>query len=195
MSKQRLLKSIQFFRNSFIILEYFIFLHEFYVNSSWSTSSFYTSFMLIPGLYLFGKSGFTIFQNNLSLTKEGFSLFKNFSNSILKSLLQYLFFFFFLFFVCSQRLVRSFYETNIFHYVDLLVMAFRIDLRHIWGMISPRRFFFNPLSAIITKWSNTLKQFVGKLATNCLSVFDHFVGFALKGLMVRVYLIHLKTFD
>ena len=32
------------------------------------------------------------------------------------------------------------------------------------------------------KWSNTLKQFVGKLPTNCLSVFDHFVGLAFKGL-------------
>ena len=31
----------------------------------------------------------------------------------------------------------------------------------------------NPLSANPTKWSNTLKQFVGKLSTNCLSVFDH----------------------
>ena len=40
----------------------------------------------------------------------------------------------------------------------------------------------NPLSANPTKWSNTLKQFVGKLPTNCLSVFDHFVGLALKGL-------------
>ena len=177
MSKQRLLKSIQFFRNSFIILEYFIFLHEFYVNSR---------------TFFIWKKWFYHFPKQLTLTKEGFCLFKNFSNSILKSLLQYLFFFFF---VCSQRLVRSFYETNIFHYVDLLVMAFRIDLRHIWSMISPRRFFFNPLSAIITKWSNTLKQFVGKLATNCLGVSDHFVGFALKGLMVRVYLIHLKTFD
>ena len=41
----------------------------------------------------------------------------------------------------------------------------------------------NPLSANPTKWSNTLKQFVGKLPTNCLSVFDHFVGlkFYLKG--------------
>ena len=39
-----------------------------------------------------------------------------------------------------------------------------------------------PLSANITKWSNTLKQFVGNLTTNCLSVFDHFVGLALKGL-------------
>ena len=40
----------------------------------------------------------------------------------------------------------------------------------------------NPLSASLTKWSNTLKQFVGNLTTNCLSVFDQFVGLALKGL-------------
>ena len=31
-----------------------------------------------------------------------------------------------------------------------------------------------PLSANTTKWSNTPKQFVGKLPTNCLSVFDQF---------------------
>ena len=36
----------------------------------------------------------------------------------------------------------------------------------------------NPLSANPTKWSNTHKEFVG----NCLSVFDHFVKLALKGL-------------
>ena len=42
--------------------------------------------------------------------------------------------------------------------------------------------YVNPLSANPTKWSNTLKQFVGKLPTNCLSVFDHFVELALKGL-------------
>ena len=41
---------------------------------------------------------------------------------------------------------------------------------------------FNPLSTNPTKWSNTLKQFPGKLPTNCLSVLDHFVGLALKGL-------------
>ena len=40
----------------------------------------------------------------------------------------------------------------------------------------------NPLSANPTKWSNTLKQFVGNLPTNCLSVFDDFVNLALKGL-------------
>ena len=41
---------------------------------------------------------------------------------------------------------------------------------------------FNPLSANPTKWSITLKQFIGILATNCLSVLDHFVGLALKRL-------------
>ena len=41
-----------------------------------------------------------------------------------------------------------------------------------------------PLSANPTKWSNTLTQFVGKLPTNCLSVFDHFVGLALKGICI-----------
>ena len=42
--------------------------------------------------------------------------------------------------------------------------------------------FLNPLSGNITKWSNTFKQFVGKLPTNCLNVFDHFVELAPKGL-------------
>ena len=40
----------------------------------------------------------------------------------------------------------------------------------------------NPLSINPTKWPDTLKQFVGKLPMNCLSVFDHFVKLALKGL-------------
>ena len=40
----------------------------------------------------------------------------------------------------------------------------------------------NPLSAKFIKWSNTLKQIVGKLPTICLSVFDHFSGLAVKEL-------------
>ena len=36
------------------------------------------------------------------------------------------------------------------------------------------------LSVSPTKLSNTLKQLVGYLPTNCLSVFDHFVGWRLK---------------
>ena len=43
-------------------------------------------------------------------------------------------------------------------------------------------FSINPLSAYFKKLPSTLKQFVGNLPTNCLSVFDHFVGLALKGL-------------
>ena len=42
--------------------------------------------------------------------------------------------------------------------------------------------FINPLSANITKWSNTLKQFVGNLPTNCVTVFDHFLGLVLEEL-------------
>ena len=49
-----------------------------------------------------------------------------------------------------------------------------ISLRYIFSLI------FEPLNS--TKWSNTLKQFVGKLPTICFSVFDHFVGSELKGL-------------
>ena len=48
--------------------------------------------------------------------------------------------------------------------------------------ISVLRVLITPLSPNPAKWSNTLKQFVGKLPTNCLSVFDHFVGLAFKGL-------------
>ena len=40
----------------------------------------------------------------------------------------------------------------------------------------------NPLNADFAKGSNTLKQFIGNLPTNCLGVFDHFVGLTLKEL-------------
>ena len=46
--------------------------------------------------------------------------------------------------------------------------------------------FLNLLSANPTKWSNTLKQFVDNLPTNCLSVFDHFVGLAPKRFMLSI---------
>ena len=43
-------------------------------------------------------------------------------------------------------------------------------------------FILTYFSANFTKWSNKLKQFVGSLPTNCLSMFDHFVRLVLKGL-------------
>ena len=50
----------------------------------------------------------------------------------------------------------------------------------------------NPLRANPTKWSNTLKQFVGNLP-NCLSVFDNFVILALRGLMNIILMSLLLT--
>ena len=52
----------------------------------------------------------------------------------------------------------------------------------------------NPLNANPTKWSNTLKQFVGNLPTNCLSVFDHYVNLAFKGLTSSVQHDSVKDF-
>ena len=52
----------------------------------------------------------------------------------------------------------------------------------------------NPLRANPTKWSNILKQFVGKFPANCLSLFDHFVKLALKGL-IRVKSNEFQTWD
>ena len=59
----------------------------------------------------------------------------------------------------------------------------------------------NPLSANPTKWSNKLKQFVRKLPTNCLSVFDHSVGLTIKGLKIlriehhKIFKVHLTNFQ
>ena len=53
---------------------------------------------------------------------------------------------------------------------------------------------FNHLSANSTKWSNTLKQFIGNLLTNFLSVFDQFVGLVLKGLITSEMNRETKSF-
>ena len=52
------------------------------------------------------------------------------------------------------------------------------------------KLFLNPLSGNFTKWPNTLRQFVGNLPTNWLSVFGYFVGLALKGLTEVYRYIH-----
>ena len=50
---------------------------------------------------------------------------------------------------------------------------------------------FNPFSA---NHPNTLKLFVGILPTNCLKVFDHFVGFALKGLTLQQFTFWIRSY-
>ena len=54
---------------------------------------------------------------------------------------------------------------------------------------------FNLLNANPTKWSNTLKQLVGKLPTNCLSVFDQFVGLVFKGLRTKEIHVNNKLLE
>ena len=93
--------------------------------------------------------------------------------------------------------------------MKLLIIANRFKMNYIYGMpgikiqraeiINPDKYsrknedsfmnlkVVNPLSANPTKWSNTLRQFVGRLLTNCFSVFDHFVGLALNGLIVVIF--------
>ena len=51
----------------------------------------------------------------------------------------------------------------------------------------------NPFSVTFTKWSNTLKQFVSNSLTNCLSVFGHFVGLALKELKCMTDCFHISS--
>ena len=74
----------------------------------------------------------------------------------------------------SWCVTRAWSESTLFFHENTL-------WRHCYKVI----FLFknvNPLNAKFIKWSNKLKQFIGKLPTNCLSVFDHFVGLAFKGL-------------
>ena len=71
-------------------------------------------------------------------------------------------------------------------------IVYKGSLIQIWGIETKfveRRIGYsstNPVNVNITKWSNTLQQF-GKLPTNCLSVFDHFVGLLLKGLSINTW--------
>ena len=70
---------------------------------------------------------------------------------------------------CNYLYERKHYEQSKFDFGVVLTryMSF-IAFFHCINSLSPK---------FIT-WSNTLKQFAGKLPTNCLSVFDHFVGLA-----------------
>ena len=61
-----------------------------------------------------------------------------------------------------------------------------LSSKTLWNMVIIFTIRFNPLSANFTKWSIILKQLVGNLPTNCLSVFGHFVGLVLEGLSCRL---------
>ena len=60
-----------------------------------------------------------------------------------------------------------------------------LEILNLFNILTLNILTFNPFSANFTKWLNTLKQFVGNLPTNFLSVFDHFVGLVFKGLITH----------
>ena len=80
-------------------------------------------------------------------------------------------------------------KVGIFIKAKLCHWGFALELCELYqnsGSLEPvsqkRTTAFNPLSSNPTKWSNTLKQFVGNLPTNCMTLFECFVKLALKGL-------------
>ena len=73
-----------------------------------------------------------------------------------------------------------FYQIN-------LVVSLKLQIYQIYYSYNMKN--YNSLNPNPTKWSNTLKQFVCKLPTDCLSVFEDFVGLALKG--IKGYYRHL----
>ena len=92
------------------------------------------------------------------------------------------------FFVISDNICTNYlFERNTFSksYCWWCFECFSIIWIDILYMPVFADYFLSP-SANPTKWSNTLKQFDGNMSTNCLSVFDHFVGLGLKGLRFGV---------
>ena len=94
-------------------------------------------------------------------------------------------------FCCWLELVNPGWETDR-GMTQVHLKSCQIFIREIFCKNSKRLSAANPLNANPTKWSNTLKQFVGNLPTNCLSVLDHFVGLALKRLSIPAKTIYSK---
>ena len=87
----------------------------------------------------------------------------------------------------TNRIVRNQYELNldvpkVSQVKKMNSLPFRVKTSENLKTFKD----IKPLSANPTKRSNTLKQFVVNFPTNCLSVFDHFMGLALKGLKIRM---------
>ena len=90
-----------------------------------------------------------------------------------------------------------FYLFTLFYCFYTYFTCVLIQIQLDYGQISNKRR-INPLSANLTKWSNTLKQFDGKLPTIFLSAFDHFAGLALVVLLeskVILRLLYLHKFS
>ena len=98
----------------------------------------------------------------------------------------------------DQELICTAYTTAVLHMRDKVKFfsyILQVDLMFIftiWIAVINKimaillfiivQFLINHLNVNHLKSSNTFKQFVGKLPTNYLNAFDHFLGLVLKGL-------------
>ena len=86
-------------------------------------------------------------------------------------------------FTNGKQSKRAFVEISKIIQTTVILLENHIaNVKKSYNFESTLKICLNPLSVNFTKWSSTLKQFAGKLPTNFLSVFDHFVGLELKGL-------------
>ena len=90
--------------------------------------------------------------------------------------------------ISHLSLTQSFMILLWMHFRMLSLDAITILLWNCW--IGRWKDLVNPLSANPTEWSNTTKQ----LPTNGLSVSDHFVKFALKGLDVLITFLNVLIY-
>ena len=67
----------------------------------------------------------------------------------------------------SMCIILAYFFSSWFFFFNWCSISIERLIHFLEGLV------FNPLSVNPTKWSNTLKQFFGKLPANCLSVFDH----------------------
>ena len=92
-------------------------------------------------------------------------------------------------FTNGKQSKRAFVEISKIIQTTVILLENHIaNLKRSYNFESTLKICLNYLSANFTKWSNTLKQFVAKLPTKFLSVFDHFVRLALKGLKNILFL-------
>ena len=74
-----------------------------------------------------------------------------------------------------ELLPKMFLTNPVSHPEEIWGQRFQLGVWSTFLSTTKILLIYIPLSANPTKLSNTRKQFVGKLPTNCLSVFDHFV--------------------
>ena len=75
----------------------------------------------------------------------------------------------------TLNVVTSWFPCWVYSFTTTNVVEYCSTLKHM-GTLRRNRL------TLLSKWSNTLKQLVDNLPTNCVSIFDHFMGLTLKGL-------------